>query len=69
MSPLPTLTTGRASLWALGEDLQRRCFFAPLQDQVKIAPQVVTYCPPETRLGGWVGMRCGAKPMPPVMAR
>ena len=41
MGKLTTLTTGRASLCALGEYLRRRCFFIPLMEQVTIAQKVV----------------------------
>jgi hypothetical protein len=61
MGKLTTLTTGRASLCALGEYLRRRCFFAPLQEQVKIAPNVVKYRPTEKLLDGLLSLRCGAK--------
>jgi hypothetical protein len=56
-----TMTTGHASLCALGEYLRRRCFFAPLQEQVKIAQKVVKYRPVEKLLDGLLGMLCGAK--------
>ncbi len=56
-----TMTTGRASLCALGEDLRRRCFFAPLMAQVKMAQKVVKYRPLDKLLEGLLGMRCGAK--------
>lgn len=57
------ISTGRASLCALGEYLRRRCFFAPLQEQVKMAQKVVKYRPIDTRLDGLLGMLCGAKTM------
>ena len=53
--------TGRASLCALGEYLRRRCFFAPLQEQVKIAQKVVKYRPIDKLLDGLLGILCGAK--------
>ena len=63
MAQLITRPTGRASLCALGEYLHRRCFFAPLQEQVKLAQKVVTYRPTEKRLDALVGILCGAKTM------
>jgi hypothetical protein len=61
MNKFTTMTSARASLWALDEYLQRRCFFAPLQEQVKIAQKVVKYRPIEKLLDGLLGMLCGAK--------
>ena len=61
MNTPPTLPTGRASLCALGEYLRRRCFFAPLHEQVKITQKVVPYRPSEKLLDGLLGMLCGAK--------
>jgi Transposase DDE domain group 1 len=61
MSKATTMTSARASLCALGEYLRRRCFFAPLQEQVKMAQKVVKYRPIDTRLDGLLGMLCGAK--------
>jgi hypothetical protein len=61
MRKATTMTTERASLCALGEYLRRRCFFAPLMEQVKIAQKVVKYCPMEKLLDGLLGMMCGAK--------
>ncbi len=55
------MTTDRASLCALGEYLRRRCFLAPLQEQVKIAQKVVKYRPVEKLLDGLWGILCGAK--------
>ena len=43
MTKVTTMQTARASLCALGEYLRRRCFFAPLVEQVKIAQKVVKY--------------------------
>ena len=40
-----TMTTGRASLCALGEYLRRHCFFAPMREQVKIPQKTVRYRP------------------------
>jgi Transposase DDE domain group 1 len=57
------ISTGRASLGALGEYLRRRCFFAPLQEPVKMAQKVVKYRPIDTRLDGLLGRLCGAKTM------
>jgi hypothetical protein len=45
----------------LGEYLRRRCFFAPLMEQVKIAQKVVKYRPIDKLLDGLLGMLCGAK--------
>jgi hypothetical protein len=61
MNKPTTLPTGRASLCALGEYLRRRCFFAPLHEQVKITQKVVQYRPSEKLLDGLLGMLCGAK--------
>jgi hypothetical protein len=48
MSKSTILHTGRASLCALGEYLRRRCFFAPLREQVKVpqktVAQFITLC-------------------------
>ena len=57
------ISTGRASLGALGEYLRRRCFLAPLQEPVKSAQKVVKYRPIDTRLDGLWGRLCGAKTM------
>jgi len=56
-----TMPTGRASLGALGEYLRRRCVFAPLQEQVKIAQNVVKSRPIETLRDAVLGRLCGAK--------
>src|ERR687887_1306224 len=61
MAKSTIIHTGRASLCALGEYLRRRCFFAPLQEQVKIVQKVVKYRPTEKLLDALVGIRCGAK--------
>jgi hypothetical protein len=55
------MTTGPASLCALGESRRRPCGFAPLRGQVTMAQKVVKYRPIETRLDGLLGMLCGAK--------
>jgi hypothetical protein len=47
-----TMTTGRASLCALGEYRRRRCFFAPLREQVYIPHKSVRYRPIEKVLDG-----------------
>jgi hypothetical protein len=56
-----TMTTGRASLCALGEYLRRHCFFAPLREQVQIPQKTVRYRPIEKLLDALGGIRCGAK--------
>src|SRR5438874_2161020 len=56
-----TMTTGRASLCALGEYLRRHCFFAPLREQVQIPQKMVRYRPIDTVLDGLLGLLCGAK--------
>jgi hypothetical protein len=56
-----TLTTGRASLCALGEYLKRHCFFAPLWEQVKIPQKTVRHRPTDKLLDGLLGLLCGAK--------
>ena len=56
-----TMTTGRASLCALGEYLRRHCFFAPLREQVKIRQKTVRYRPIEKLLDALGGILCGAK--------
>jgi DDE family transposase len=56
-----TMTTGRASLCALGEYLRRHCFFAPLRAQVQIAQKTVRYRPIEKLLDALGGILCGAK--------
>jgi Transposase DDE domain group 1 len=56
-----TMTTGRASLCARGEYRRRRCVFAPLLEQVKIAQNMVKYRPIDKLLDGLLGILCGAK--------
>src|SRR4029450_9242854 len=56
-----TMTTGRASLCALGEYLRRHCFFAPLREQVKILQKTVRYRPIDKLLDALGGILCGAK--------
>jgi hypothetical protein len=57
-----TMTTGRASLGALGADLRRHCVFAPVRDQVQSRQNTVRYRPLDTRLDALRGLRCGAQP-------
>jgi len=61
MSKSPLLQTGRASLCALGEYRRRRCFFAPLREQVTVPQKTVRYRPIDKVLDALVGMLCGAK--------
>ena len=56
-----TMTTGRASLCALGEYLRRHCFFAPLREQVKMPQKTVRYRPIDKLLDALGGILCGAK--------
>jgi hypothetical protein len=56
-----TLTTGRASLCALGESLNRHGVFAPLGEQGKIPQKTVRHRPTDTRLDGLLGMLWEAK--------
>src|SRR5919205_4468853 len=56
-----TMTTGRASLCALGEYLKRQCFFAPLREQVEVPQKTVRYRPSDKLLDGLLGILCGAK--------
>ena len=63
MTKSTILHTGRASLCALGEYLRRRCFFAPLREQVKIPQKTVRYRPIDKILDALVGILCGAKTM------
>ena len=56
-----TMTTGRASLCALGEYLRRHCFFAPLREQVQIRQKTVRYRPIDKLLDALSGILCGAK--------
>src|SRR5262249_33724914 len=56
-----TMTTGRASLCALGEYLKRQCFFAPLREQVEVPQKMVRYRPIDKLLDGLLGILCGAK--------
>src|SRR4029453_19071415 len=56
-----TMTTGRASLCALGEYLRRHCFFAALREQVQIRQKTVRYRPMDKLLDALSGMLCGAK--------
>jgi hypothetical protein len=55
------LHTGRASLCALGAYLRRRCFFAPLREQVTIPQEMVRYHPIDKVLDAFLDMLCGAK--------
>ena len=53
-----TMTTGRASLCALGESVRRHGFFAPLREQVQIPQKTARYRPIDKRrdvLGGLLG--------------
>src|SRR6266571_2401226 len=61
MSKDSTMTTGRASLCALGEYLKRHCFFAPAREQVRIPQKMVRYRPVDKLLDGLLGILCGAK--------
>jgi hypothetical protein len=56
-----TMTTGRASLCALGEYLQRHCFFAPLREQGQLSQKTVRHRPLDKRLDGLWGILGGAK--------
>ena len=56
-----TMTTGRASLCALGEYLRRHCFFAPFREQVQISQKTVRYRPIDKLLDALGGILCGAK--------
>src|ERR1044072_4248896 len=56
-----TMTTGRASLCALGEYLRRHCFFAPVREQVQIRQKMVRYRPIDKLLDALSGILCGAK--------
>jgi Transposase DDE domain group 1 len=58
-----TMTTGRASLCALGEYLRRHCFFAPLREHVQIRQKTVRYRPIDKLLDALGGILCGAKTM------
>src|ERR671928_1992413 len=55
------MTTGRASLCALGEYLRRHCFFAPLREQVTIPQKTLRHRPLDKLLDGLLGILCGAK--------
>src|ERR687888_2120487 len=61
MHKYTTMTTGRASLCALGEYLRRHCFFAPLREQVQVPQKTVRHRPIEKVLDGLLGILCGAK--------
>jgi Transposase DDE domain group 1 len=56
-----TMTTGRASLCALGEYLRRHCCFAPVREQVQIRQKTVRYRPIDKLLDALSGILCGAK--------
>jgi len=56
-----TMTTGRASLCALGEYVRRHCCFAPVRESVQIRPKTVRYRPIDTLLDALGGILCGAK--------
>ena len=55
------MTTGRASLCALGEYLRRHCFFAPVRESVQIRQNTVRYRPIDKLLDALGGILCGAK--------
>ena len=61
MAKSTILHTGRASLCALGEYLRRRCFFAPLREQVTVPQKTVWYRPIDKVLDALIGILCGAK--------
>ena len=61
MAKSTILPIGRASLCALGEYLRRRCFFAPLREQVTVPQKTVRYRPLDKVLDALVGILCGAK--------
>jgi DDE family transposase len=56
-----TMTTGRASLCALGEYLRRHCFFAPLREHVQSPQKTVRHRPIDKLLDALGGILCGAK--------
>src|SRR2546429_1292731 len=56
-----TMTTGRASLCALGEYLRRHCFFAPMREQAQGPQKTVRHRPIDKLLDGLLGILCGAK--------
>src|SRR5690349_12365373 len=56
-----TMTTGRASLGALGESLRRHCCFVPLREQGQMRQKTVRYRPIEKLLDALGGILCGAK--------
>src|SRR5262249_41907770 len=64
MSKHTTMTTGLASLCALGEYLRRHCFFAPVREQVQIRQKTVRYRPMDKLLDALSGILCGAKTRP-----
>jgi hypothetical protein len=55
------MTTGRASLCALGEYLKRHWVFAALRAQVQMPHKTVRYRPIDTWLDGLWGSLCGAQ--------
>ena len=55
------MTTGRASLCALGEYLQRHGCFAPWRAQGQLPHKSVRYRPSDTGLAALCGLRCGAR--------
>jgi hypothetical protein len=61
MAKTLTMTTGRASLCALGEYRKRHCFFAPLREQGNIPQKTVRHRPADKLLDGLLGLLCGAK--------
>ena len=60
-----TMTTGRASLCALGEYLRRHCCFAPVREHVQIRQKTVRSRPIDQLLDALGGILCGAKTMAP----
>src|SRR5438132_5043833 len=61
MSKDSTMTTGRASLCALGEYVRRACLLGRLRELITIAQKEVRYRPVGKVLDGLFGLLCGAK--------
>ena len=61
MTKAITMTTSRASLYALGEYLQRPCCFAPLQAQVQMPHKTVRHRPIDKVRDGLLGILGGAQ--------
>ena len=63
-----TMTTGRASLCALGEYLRRHCFFAPLREQGQIPKKRSAIAPQINCAMPWAGYSVAPRLSPRIMS-